>query len=190
MSAREAPVLWRARLDPRLVHLASDPTGLAILILGRVSTAFDQTAPDGRHLVLGGLGDGAGRAGGVFSRALLAPGSPPDAPLAAIVPLDLEVPTRLDALLRLWRHLAGRPSPAPLDGLTPLQRQRLVLMLRAVDGRWARATRRQIAEALFGAAAVPAGDAFSGHHLRSRTARLIRDGLAMTAGGYLKLLRP
>lgn len=184
-AAHETPVLWLSQLDPRLVVLTPDPTGSATLVLGQVSTAFDRTAPDGRHLVLGGLQD-APRA---FSHALLAPGTPPDAPLAATLPLDLDLPLRVDALLQLWRGLAGRAPRASPDSLTRLQRQRLVLMLRAVDGRGAKATRRQIAEALFGAAAIPAGGAFSDHHLRSRTARLIRDGLTMCAGGYLRLLR-
>jgi hypothetical protein len=152
-------------------------------------TAFDQTGEDGRHLVLNLLGGLSGGPSGVLSTALLAPGAPLESAVAAVVPLDLDLPVRVDALLQLWRSLAGRPPTSSNDGLTAQQRQRLVLMLQAVDGRWAKATRRQIAEALFGAGAVPAGGEFNGHHLRSRTARLIRDGLAMSGGGYLKLLK-
>ena len=70
-----------------------------------------------------------------------------------------------------------------------MQRQRLAMMLRAVDGRRAGATRRDIAEVLFGRDQIPDGTQFDDHHLRSRTARLIRDGLAMIAGGYRKLLK-
>lgn len=171
------------------MRLIADPTGSAILTLNRSITAFDQTGEDGRHLVLNLLGGLSSGPPSVFGTALLAPGAPPQAPLAALVPLDIDLPVRLDALLQLWRSLTGRPLPSPRDGLTAQQRQRLILMLQAVDGRWARATRRQIAEALFGKGAVPAGGEFNGHHLRSRTARLIRDGLAMSAGGYLKLLK-
>ena len=66
-------------------------------------------------------------------------------------------------------------------------RNRLILALRALDGRLDGATHREIAAALFGADAVPERDWIS-HELRDRTARLVRLGVAMMNGGYRRLL--
>jgi hypothetical protein len=108
----------------------------------------------------------------------------------AAIPLDRDLPARVEALLSLWRILTGHPSPRAEPDLTPGRCRRLAQALRAVDAREKGATRREIAAAVFGPGAVPDGVAFDDHHLKSRTGRLIRDGLAMVAGGYLKLLKP
>ncbi|OPF90486.1 hypothetical protein B1S06_24290 [Rhodopseudomonas palustris] len=122
--------------------------------------------------------------------AKLAPGLPLDAPLMAIVPLDANIPTRIEAMARLWRALTGQqPLPYARSELPASRRERLAMSLRAVDARHAGATRRDIAVTIFGPEQVPEGVAFDDHHLRSRTARLIRDGLALIAGGYRKLLK-
>ena len=84
--------------------------------------------------------------------------------------------------------LGDRHKPLPPD-FRKHDRKRLVMTLRAVDARRAGANRREIAEVIFGSGDVPDGVAFDDHHLRSRTSRLIRDGLAMIAGGYRKLLK-
>ena len=63
------------------------------------------------------------------------------------------------------------------------------LALRALDGRLAGETYRAIAQALFGAARVPAGPGWKTHDLRDRTIRLARAGLKLMQGGYLDLLR-
>ena len=174
-------MLWLPHLDARVVRLMADPTGLAALKLDRSQIRFERVADDGRHLLFGMPINS--------SAALALPGAAWEAPLAAIVPLDLAVPHRIEALLRLWRRLAGRPPGHTQSKLTAIQRQRLAMMLRAVDGRRAGATRRDIAQVLFGRDQIPDGTQFDDHHLRSRTARLIRDGLAMIAGGYRKLLK-
>ena len=94
---------------------------------------------------------------------------------------------RIAAALRLWRALNGRrPGPNPA-ALSEARRNRLILALRALDGRLDGATHRQIAAALFGAQAVPERDWIS-HELRDRTARLVRLGIAMMNGGYRRLL--
>lgn len=179
--ATEAEVLWLPRLDPRVVRLMGDPTGSASLGLSRAPTRLDRTAHDGRHILIGTRLDP--------SAALVLPGVAFDAPLAAIVPLDDDTLYRIDALLRLWRKLMGQPPGRPAADLTAARRKRLAMMLRAVDARRTGATRREIAEVLFGPDNVPDGAEFDDHHLRSRTTRLIRDGLAMIAGGYRKLLK-
>ncbi|OYY77205.1 MAG: hypothetical protein B7Y43_12095 [Sphingomonas sp. 28-62-20] len=109
-------------------------------------------------------------------------------PVAAILPLDQDAPRRMDATLRLWRCLSGKLPGQSRDHLTPNRRQRLTMMLRALDARTDGADRREIAQTLFGDEAVPPGVAFDDHHLRSRIARLLREGAATVAGGYRRLL--
>jgi hypothetical protein len=57
--------------------------------------------------------------------------------------------------VRLWRLVTGQRYGRQVDPLTRLQRQQLVLALRALDGHLAGATYREIAGVLFGAARVP-----------------------------------
>lgn len=181
-TAGEAEVYWLPSLDPRIVQLAGDTTGLALLTAASLPARHVRRGDDGAYAKVGPL---AGS-----STAVSRDGLQPDAPLMALVPLDASAPIRLEALGHFWRILSGQPSSDRPGDISPARRARLALTLRAVDGRQARATRREIAEAIFGSDAVPDGVAFDDHHLRSRTARLIRDGLAMIAGGYRKLLRP
>lgn len=178
LDGARADIHWLPAVDPRVVRLLADPTGSATLTL---TPETDRAAVDGRYLRLGSHLDPVA--------AILLPGATPAQALAAIVPLDPEVPLHVEGLLRLWRRLRGHPTTAPPDELTPIRRKRLVQSLRAVDARRAGANRREIAEVLFGSETVPDGVAFDDHHLRSRTSRLIRDGLAMIAGGYRKLLK-
>ena len=108
-------------------------------------------------------------------------------PTAALLPFDGLFEVRVAAALRLWRALNGRrPGPNPA-ALSEVRRNRLILGLRALDGRLEGATHREIAAALFGANAVPERDWIS-HELRDRTARLVRLGVAMMNGGYRRLL--
>ncbi|WP_152558397.1 DUF2285 domain-containing protein [Devosia sp. LC5] len=136
-------------------------------------------APEGTHLQLAILSSA------IHIIVLASPEA--DQPLAAIVPLDADGLDRIAALDRLWRRL--HHLPVPVDArLTQQQRRRLKLMLRAVDGRMNHATYREIADTIFGAARV-ADDPWKTSALRDATRDLVRDGLAMIAGGYLKLLR-
>jgi hypothetical protein len=111
----------------------------------------------------------------------------PETPLSLLLPLDALFEDRAWAAQRLWAQTRGQPPP-PL-GLTLQQRDRLAQMLRAVDGRDDGASHRRIAEVLFGADRVPRGDAWKGSDLRSRTLRLVADGLTLVCGGYRRLLR-
>ena len=181
-AAGETEVYWLPSLDPRIVQLVGDTTGLASTTASSLPARQVRRGDDGAYAKVGPPRE----SGTVVSRDEL----PPDAPLMALVPLDASAPTRLEALGHFWRVVGGQPSSTLPGDISPARRARLALTLRAVDGRHARATRREIAETLFGAEAVPDGVAFDDHHLRSRTARLIRDGLAMVPGGYRKLLKP
>jgi hypothetical protein len=108
-------------------------------------------------------------------------------PPAVLLPLDRLFEIRVAAVLRLWRVLRDRnPGPNPA-ALSAARIRRLVLALRALDGRLDGATYREIATSLFGADAVPKRDWIS-HELRDRTARLVRLGVAMMNGGYRRLL--
>jgi len=108
-------------------------------------------------------------------------------PTAVLLPLDRLFEVRVAAALRLWRALKGRQPGRNPATLSEARRKRLVLALRALDGRLDGATHRQIAAALFSASAIPERDWIS-HDLRDRTARLVRLGVAMMNGGYRRLL--
>jgi hypothetical protein len=108
-------------------------------------------------------------------------------PTAVLLPLDRLFEVRIAAALRLWRALNGRQPGTNPATLSEARRKRLVLALRALDGRLDGATHRQIAAALFGANAIPERDWIS-HDLRDRTARLVRLGVTMMNGGYRRLL--
>lgn len=181
-AAGEIEIYWLPSLDPRVVHLTGDTTGLAVITSSSLPLRHGRLGDNGVYAKAGALMGP--------STVINAAGPPADAPLMALIPLDSSAPTRIEALAHLWRILVGQPSGSPPGDLSPARRARLALTLRAVDGRQASATRREIAEVIFGAEAVPSGVAFDDHHLRSRTARLIRDGLALIAGGYRKLLKP
>ena len=108
-------------------------------------------------------------------------------PPAVIIPLDQLFEIRVAAALRLWRDLTGRnPGPDP-GALSKPRRDRLILALRALDGRHEDATYREIAEVLFAATGV-SERGWKSHDLRDRTIRLVRFGLGMTQGGYRRLL--
>jgi hypothetical protein len=104
-----------------------------------------------------------------------------------LLPLDRLLEVRAAAALRLWRALASRPLGRDPATLPAARRDRLVLALRALDGRLAEASYREIAGTLFSAARVPERG-WKTHDLRDRTARLVRLGVALMQGGYRRLL--
>jgi hypothetical protein len=100
---------------------------------------------------------------------------------------DFEI--RTHAARRLWRTLNGlAPGPSYHD-LTPQRRKRLVMALRALDGRTEGNTYRTIAAVLFGENSIPER-AWKTHDLRNRTIRLVQTGVALMRGGYRDLLHP
>lgn len=153
--------------------------GVPTSVLVAADDDRSRTDAPGRRLV---LGDGVS----AIHVALLA-AAEPDQPLAAVIPLDGDLPARLAAAARLWRGL--QTGAAADDPLTAQKRRRMKHMLRGVDGRACGATHREIAQALFGAKRV-AAEAWKTSALRDATMRLVRDGLAMVRGRYRTLLRP
>ena len=111
-------------------------------------------------------------------------------PAAAVVlPLDDLFPERVAIARRLWQA-ARRGSAPTVDSPTADQLRRRKLILRALDAYLAGCPYREVAVGLFGRKRVPAASEWRVHHLRSRTVRLVQDGLERMRGGYLRLLRP
>jgi hypothetical protein len=94
---------------------------------------------------------------------------------------------RAAATDRVWRRLSGL-KPLALRSPPAQTRRQLLLKLRALTGRQAGASNREIAVALFGRDRVPNGAAWKTSDLRSRTLRLVGEGRRLMNGGYLGLL--
>jgi hypothetical protein len=103
-----------------------------------------------------------------------------------LLPLDQLFDHRVAAAINVERWLSGG-TPAPLQMMPLRQRKRLILALRALDGRLAKASYREIASVLFGLGDAT-GRAWKNHDLRDRTIRLARLGTSLMAGGYKRLL--
>lgn len=108
---------------------------------------------------------------------------------SAELPFDADFEIRAYASHRLWRAINGHPPGPPYHQLSPQQRERLTLALRALDGYMDGASYRVIAEVLFGKQRLP-GRGWKTHDLRSRTIRLVQAGRSLVRGGYRALLRP
>jgi hypothetical protein len=171
-------ILWTAEALPSVIALTRLPPGLAHpKFKSRLLSLDPILAAEGDDYVIERLG--------VEMRVHLDSGGVH--PTAVLLPLDGLFEIRAAAALRLWRALEGRrPGPNPA-ALSEARRTRLVLALRALDGRLDGATHREVAAGLFGANAVPEREWIS-HELRDRTARLVRLGVALMNGGYRRLL--
>lgn len=172
-------VLWTPAALPTVIPLIDLPPELRSLV---------------RSLDLGGLGDplavyGGERVFGVNPGALrLADERSDGTELAAVLlPLDALFEIRLIAAVRLARALSGRRLGLDPSALPANRRARLLLALRALDGRLDHAGYRDIAEALFGADRVP-DRGWKKHDLRDRTVRLAQLGFRLMRGGYRHLL--
>lgn len=109
------------------------------------------------------------------------------APVAAVIPLNLEGLDRLEALHRLLAAIHGRAIP-PDTRITPQQRARAQRMLRAFDGFRDDATQQEIAQTIFQTGDLDR-DAWQASSARHAVKSLLRDARAMIAGGYRRLLR-
>lgn len=174
-------IYWQPDVDPGTVLLSARVpiTNAPAISLAHIDHAATRHDPGGTSVVL--------RASASCLRVLLLDNAKPGGPLAAIVPLDIFGLDRIEAMSRLWRVLNNRPVP-PHARLTKQRRRRLRLMLQAIDGRLDGATYREIAKALYGELRVDQ-EHWKTSPLRDSTIALVKDGRAMIAGGYLKLLR-
>ena len=175
--ARHA-ALWTAQTLPSVVTLTKLPDGLA-------EPRLELDARGLRSLLAIGDDDQVVELRG--ARLRLHRENEAGAPVAVLLPLDQLFDIRAAAALRLWRALTGRtPGPDP-GALTPERRGRLILALRALDGRLERATYPEIAAVLFDTIPISKRDWIS-HELRDQTNRLVRLGFKMMRGGYRQLL--
>ena len=111
-------------------------------------------------------------------------------PVAVLLPLDRLFDIRANAALRFWRSLTGRNPGRNPAYLSRARRDRLILALRALDGRRAKASYHQIAEVVLSVRNLK-GSVWKSHDVRDRTIRLARYGQKLMNGGYrLLLLHP
>lgn len=178
----QASLIWSPHIDSGIVLLGAAPNSFdnAHSIQG-LAPSYVRTGSDAQYRIVEVAGD--------RQRIALVAGATAAQPLAAVIPLDANFAARTEATLRLWRSLMRRPGRDLRHRLTPQRRQRLILTLRALDGRLAGDNYREIARGLFGGARVPAGPSWKTHDLRDRTIRLVRTGTKLMQGGYLDLLR-
>jgi len=108
-----------------------------------------------------------------------------DRPLGILLPLDAHWSVRLATAERLRARLLG--ERAPPGSLTPQQRHRIILALRALDGRAAQAVLRTIAVHLFGAERVR-DEHWKTSPLKAQVTRLITHGRHLSQHGYRALL--
>jgi hypothetical protein len=172
---------WLPQLDASTVVLTQSPDVFANAKIMRLSPTYAQRGAEGEYWL---VNNSHGRL-----RLVLIDGASPTDPAAVIVPLDADFPARAAAAARLWRIAMSRPARRSSDSISSQRRQRLALILRALDAHQGGETYRDIARALFGARRIPAGSAWKTHDVRDRTIRLVRTGLRLMRGGYLDLLR-
>jgi hypothetical protein len=185
LPASDSPLIWRPELLPLGVTLVAAPDNFddaRRVAPGDLDTpsAFVQCGDD-RHLV---IRDPQG------DHRLWLPGVKINDRLAGLIPLDDTFGLRVAGLTRFHHRLSGAssgPLPTPWD-MTRRHRQRLGLMVRALDGHLASASYREIADALYGREAITRY-AWKTSSIRGQTIRLVKDAIRMMKGGYRKLLR-
>ena len=171
-------MLWTAQALPSVTGLIASPDGLASpeFQLPPGALALIDTEEPGAQIV-----DWFGPVLRVQIVASIA------GEIAVVLPLDRLFDSRAAAALRLWRALNGRAPGPNAAALSKTRRDRLVLALRALDGRLADASYRQIAQALFDIRDA-GGPAWKSHDVRDRTIRLVRYGRSLMDGDYRRLL--
>lgn len=174
-------MFWSAGADTSAVLLTQVPDLLPAAgnLSSRLGGTSEHPDDEGTHILL--------EAGKSPIRLVRLAGISAEAQIAALVPLDTDGFDRIDAIERLLRALLGRSVPDDAR-LTPQQKARQRQMLQATDGRMNGATIREIAKVVFGEDRI-AAEHWPTSTLRVTTSVLIRDGMAMIAGGYRALLR-
>lgn len=183
-SASETAIFWRPELVASVLLIEPAP---AVFLAAKRLDQLDLThatlhaQPGGEGAII--LADPDG------DHHLVVGAIDPAQPLAVLLPLDDNFHIRAEAALRFQRRLFGR-APGPLPRaltLTPRRRLRLVRMVRALDGRSADATYREIAGVLFDTPRQSATE-WKTSSIRAQTIRLVKDAETMVRGGYLRLL--
>ncbi|OAF16522.1 hypothetical protein AYJ54_37995 [Bradyrhizobium centrolobii] len=176
-------MFWAPEALPSvLVARASGSDSAALtLVLADLASGDIRQASDGWHAVL--------RIDGVQHHLWFREEPQCATSCAVELPLDADFEARAHASYRLWHAINGRPPGPPFQPFSAQRRERMRLVLRALDGHRSGASYRAIAEVLFGRIRI-SERAWKTHELRSRTIRLVQAGVALIRGGYRALLRP
>lgn len=178
-SALDDPVTWSPSVDPGVLVVMGTPDLFETTMPLDIPFASTRKSAGTLHAVT--------ILGNHSFNILFAAKSKPGDRVAALVLIDDDCLSRMEALTRFWRALRGRAVP-PDTRLTVQQRQRIRLMMQAVDGHHNHATYREIADVIYGAARV-ASDAWKTSALRDGTIALVKNGTAMVEGEYRQLLK-
>jgi len=175
LAAAQTPVFWRPEIAPAVVVRlspapADSPNSLRLIGL----IAERRLAEDGLHLRLA-LGP----------QLFLPAGADPAAPMAAVLALDEDFAVRLAAAARL--HASLKSGARAAVRLPAHRRLRFKRMLRALDGRGAAASYRDIAQHILGED-VTDSSAWRTAPARDVAIRLCRAATRLMRGGYLALL--
>jgi hypothetical protein len=177
-------IFWSPEVPPTVLRAAAATwtafSRPCLLDLSKLSGADLRQASDGWHAVVR-LGEEAHR---LWLQELPAEGMP----IALELLLNADFDLQSDAAHRLWSALEQPALRAPHSEVTSKQRHRLMLAMRALDGRIEGNSYRAIAESLFGTIRMPERG-WKTHDLRNRTIRLVQTGTVLMRGGYLALLR-
>jgi hypothetical protein len=181
-SSQDQAIFWAPEILPTVIPIVGSTVASSGNVFGpaEMSAGEIRQASDGWYVLL--------RIDGVEHRLWLKEPPVAEQAYAAELPFDEDFEIRAHAARRLWRALNGRPTGPAFHELSPQRRQRLLLALRALDGRIEGNSYRAIAEGLFGATHIP-DRAWKTHDLRNRTIRLVQSGFALMRGGYRALLR-
>lgn len=179
-------VLWRPEVFPGVLPLTAAPPGFATApfsasSLGQV--VGDRTDAEGREIA---IRDATGEL--YISFGLAEAGSRP----AIVLPLDDMIEPRLDVAASLVRRLRRKHAdllPASLR-LTPLQKARLIQLLRTFDILRDGGGPRDVANDVLNSdqARLPSIE-WKDSAARRKATRLIQDAKVLVERGYLKLLR-
>ncbi|WP_376698613.1 DUF2285 domain-containing protein [Bradyrhizobium aeschynomenes] len=177
-------IFWAPEVLPSVLRLAPTSQGrlapFSHLDLRGSPDAELRRASDGWYAVL--------QLGGATHRLLLSRLPTKGTAVAVELPLDRDFDLQTRAAYRLWTALRRGPIRLPAQTGPIQQRLRMVLALRALDGRVEGENYRAIATVLFGSGRLT-DRGWKTHDLRSRTIRLVQAGQGLVRGGYRNLLR-
>ncbi|MGH6957466.1 MAG: DNA -binding domain-containing protein [Caulobacteraceae bacterium] len=181
-SAEGQAVLWRPDVSPRTLALVASSADLNDVLVFEPQSwpgvTRQHTCADGVHILV--------RIRAEEHRLWSAQAPYIGQPLVIALPLDAHLAVRTEAAARLMDSLMGR-KPKAVKRFSRGFLRRLVLALRALDGRAAGASQREIAEGVLNAR-YGSPRVWEDSAARAMTARLLRFGAAMASGGYRSLL--
>ncbi|WP_425994757.1 DUF2285 domain-containing protein [Afipia sp. DC4300-2b1] len=167
---------------PAAVMLTTAPHGtVSTITLDRIPSAPAVEREDGRHILWREASD--------EQRIWILPDTNPSAPIAAVIPFDMHVAQRVEAVLHLWHRLTDAAVRPVVSPLTEQQRRRMILMLRALDGHQQQATYRDLAATLLDPdVRTQSRRDWLTSSYRSQIIRLVKDAVGRMQGGYRDLL--